>query len=123
MERLREDVIQYRSWKATSDAYKTKFGDWPSVSRLISRAADGLPPDSERALRLMELSTCRDSKSSTRLNSRRVSDIIKNTFDLIQREFFPDLLSVCNKENRDALQIREPVKVFTLHLHKSSDLR
>jgi hypothetical protein len=116
MEKLREDLVRYRSLRPSSASYKINFGDWPSVSRLIKRAAEGLEPGSREALRLRELSLCRDSRSSTPLNSKRVGKVINQVFEIIQMEFFPDLPSACDKENWIAIRQNGKPKVISSEL-------
>jgi hypothetical protein len=94
MDTLRQDIISFRTERRTSEAFQLKFGDWMSIRQSLQNVADTFKSDSMEARRLRELSLCSDSKAVGIFNIHDTSYLIKKAFDIVQKEFFPDLPAV-----------------------------
>jgi hypothetical protein len=86
---LKALVTEFRTAKPRSELFQTKFGDWESVSTALMVCAAKFQPSSSQALRLQELSNCRDSKQEKILNIGTTKQVTKKVFSIIESEFFP----------------------------------
>ena len=113
MDLLRKDLILFRTARPSSEVFKLKFGDWLSIKHLLQSAAKSFENNSNEAKRLQELSVCADSKAPVRFNLKEVSYLTKKVFEIIQKEFFPDLPAE-NEEIWNALRDRRHAEIAIL---------
>ena len=91
MAALKSLLVVFQTAKPRSELFQTKFGDWESVSTALKACAANFQPSSSQALRLQELSNCRDSKQEKILNIGTCRQVTKKVFKIIESEFFPAL--------------------------------